>query len=218
MSAVERIELIRAGTPGMDMQGYPVLANVVRGDKVLTRGSVEAGNTFYRSGLDAPRVAGEMAWRSGERLIELSSSVEQMVDDEVGAGRRWRVSPQGELIGDGRYSEEDSKRIAAAAAGYENAALGGKLHVHGSLQQTRISADVLEHLTVPVSRITAGAEFGDETASELGMHFERALSSVSGLEVLAIRLPRTRMYAWTSAGAKPSSPVPGTCVPPGTWS
>ena len=70
-TAVERIELIRAGAPGIDMQGQTVLANVVRRREAQTRGTIEAGSAFYERGFHAPR-AGRRNSRRG--AIETWSS------------------------------------------------------------------------------------------------------------------------------------------------
>jgi outer membrane receptor protein involved in Fe transport len=186
-SNVERIELIRAGAPGMDMQGYAVLANVIRTDDLMTRGSLEAGNAFYERGLDAPRIAGDMARRSGERLIELSASFDQAIEDESGAGNRVRLSPQGELLRDGNEAEDEAEKVAAVAASYENAVFDGKLRLHGSLHQNRLRTDLREEVTFPAARSSVGNEFNDATSSELGMQFARDFASASELELLVIR-------------------------------
>ena len=73
-NAVSRVELIRPGAPGIDMQGHTVLANVVRMRGVKTRGSTELGSSFYDRDLSAPRIAGEFSRQSDERLLEVSAA------------------------------------------------------------------------------------------------------------------------------------------------
>ena len=175
-STVERIELIRAGAPGFDMGNHTVLANVVRAVDALTRGSVQLGDTVYARGFNAPGAAGELTHRNGDRLLELSGSISRTVDDEHGAGNRPRVSPQGEVLRDGDYSQDEGEKLAAAGGGYENTAFGGKLRLHGSLQRTRFRADILDTVTFPAVSTATVTEFDDETSAELGVHFERPLA------------------------------------------
>ena len=67
-AAVERIEVIRAGAPGIDMQGQTVLANVVRRREAQARGMIEAESAFYERGFRAPRLAGEISRRSAREI------------------------------------------------------------------------------------------------------------------------------------------------------
>src|SRR3546814_9939515 len=53
--AVERIELIHAGAPGIDMGGYAVLANVVRRSEASTAWAAEAGLSASTDGVIEPR-------------------------------------------------------------------------------------------------------------------------------------------------------------------
>jgi len=97
-TAVERIEVIRAGAPGIDMQGQTVLANVVRRREAQSRGLVEAESAFYERGFRAPRLAGEISHRTARDLFELSAVASETVDDEHGCGSRPRVAPDGALL------------------------------------------------------------------------------------------------------------------------
>lgn len=186
-TSVARIELIRAGTPGIDMQGHTVLANVVRERNARMRGSVEVGSAVYERDFQAPRVAGELAHRTADRLMEFSASAERTIDDEHGAGSRPRVSPQGQLLRDGEYSQDEGEQIAAAAGGYESAAFGGKLQLRGSLQRIRSHADIHDEATFPTTRSEFVREFERETSAEWGAYFERALSEPTRFELSAIQ-------------------------------
>jgi len=185
-SAVERIEVIRAGTPGIDMQGHSALANIVRSNAAQTRGSIEAGDAFYARGFDAPHVAGELAHRSGDRLLEFSGSASQTVDDEHGAGSRPRVSPAGETLRDGDYSQDEGEKILALGGGFEDRMFGGTLRLHGSAQRLRFRADILDAVTFPTIDTERVTEFNDETSAEFGATFERALSASTRFELAAI--------------------------------
>jgi outer membrane receptor protein involved in Fe transport len=185
-TAVERIEVIRAGAPGIDMQGQMVLANVVRRREAQTRGTLEAGSAFYERGLHAPRVAAELSRRGARDLIELSAAFYETVDDEHGFGKRPRVAADGSLLKDSIYAQDEGERVREAAGAYERAVGGGQLRVSASLQTEKFGADIAEHVIFPAAGGSTVREFEDERNSELGAHFERRLADGQQLELLAI--------------------------------
>ncbi len=122
--SVVRIELIRAGAPGVDMQGRTLIANVVRRcARTTTRGRLEASSAFHER-VVAPRLAGELTRRRGDRLLELSASAGRTVDDEKGEGPRLWTGPDGSLQRDASYREDKGARTAEAAAGHEREPAG----------------------------------------------------------------------------------------------
>lgn len=185
-AAVQQIELIRAGAPGIDMQGQTVLANVVRRHEAQTRGALEAESAFYERGFHAPRIAAEASRRGGEDLIELSAAAFETVDDEHGFGERPRVAPDGTPLRESIYAQDEGERVREAAAAYERALAGGRLRVSASLQRQKFGADIEERITYPSEDHSTVREFEDEHNSELGLHFERRLSGSRQIELLAI--------------------------------
>ncbi len=91
--SVLRIELIRGGAPGIDMQGLPVIANVVRvpGGEAAT--TLQALFKFYPDG----RVAGvgriEQSWRRGPLSIEGQLQVRSEMNNDNGDGGLVRLGP-----------------------------------------------------------------------------------------------------------------------------
>jgi outer membrane receptor protein involved in Fe transport len=185
-AAVERIELIRAGAPGIDMQGQTVLANVVRRREASTRGTIEAGSAFYERGFHAPRLAAEMSHRTDDQLLELSAAAYETVDDEHGFGSRPRVAADGTVLRSSVYSQDEGERVREATAAYERAAIGGQLRLSASVQAEKFGADIAEHVTFPDASSSTVREFEDERNSELGVHFERGLPRGRQLELFAI--------------------------------
>ena len=185
-AAVERIELVRAGAPGIDMQGQMVLANVVRRLEAQTRATIEAGSAFYERGLHAPRLAAEMSRRGDRDLIELSAAAFETVDDEHGFGKRPRVAADGSVLRDSIYAQVEGEKVREAAAAYERATMGGQLRLSVSLQAEKFGADIAEQVTFPDAAGSIVREFEDERNSELGVHLERPLANDRQLELLAL--------------------------------
>src|SRR3546814_7504238 len=72
------------------MQGYALLANVVRKQEARLSGRLEGEYAVFRHGYSSPRVAGTLSYRSGDRLIELQAARYRQIDDEHGFGSRNR--------------------------------------------------------------------------------------------------------------------------------
>ena len=185
-TAVERIELIRAGAPGIDMQGQATLANVVRRREAQIRGSVEAESAFYERGFRAPRLAGEISRRGARDLVEFSGAAYEVVDDEHGIGSRPRVSPDGTVLKESLYRQDEGEKIRELAGVYERQVTNGQLRLSASLKAEESGADISEHVTFPEVSTSTVREFGDEDGAEFGVQFERPLAGDRRLELLAI--------------------------------
>ena len=72
-SAVERIDVIRGGAPGIDMQGKSVLANVIRKKGASFRGLLAASNDLLARGRDtgAARAEASGGWGEDDRDLHV---------------------------------------------------------------------------------------------------------------------------------------------------
>lgn len=204
--AVVRIELIRPGAPGVDMQGRGLIANVVRVRETTTRGRLEASNAHHPDGVTAPRLAGELSRRRGDRLLELSASTGRTVDDEKGEGPRLWTRPDGTVQRDALYREDKGARVIEAAAGYERGVLGGKLRLDATAKDEKTRADIRETERRPDPSVETVVENEHVAEAELGGRFERGLSSRWSLEAQALRHgARTRAGDHAIEGAETST-------------
>lgn len=204
--SVLRIELIRAGAAGVDMQGRGLIANVVRVRETTTRGRLEASSGFHAGGVTVPRLAGEVSRRRGDRLLELSASVGRTVDDEKGQGPLVRTRPDGTLQRDAVYREDKGARAAETAIGYERQALGGKLRLDANLKDEKTRADILETERAPDPSVETVVEREHIAQTEFGGRFERPLSSRWTMEAQALRHAiRTRAEDQAVEGAETSA-------------
>src|SRR5690349_73644 len=96
---VERIDLIRGGAPGIDMQGRTVVANVIR-KKVDTFQQVFSarGFAFAQTGHTIPGWNYQATRRSGDHQFDLSLARGISYDDSVGYGWRYRWDANGTLL------------------------------------------------------------------------------------------------------------------------
>jgi hypothetical protein len=86
-SNVERIDVIRGGAPGIDMQGQTVVANVIRKKTDSTHIVVQADDQlFLNDHHTIPTVSVEYTKHSGDSIYEASISRDAGYDDAVGKG------------------------------------------------------------------------------------------------------------------------------------
>jgi hypothetical protein len=93
---VERIEVIRGGAPGIDMQGQSVVANVIRKTQDSTSIVVNSVTTFLGGGQWVPAGSVELHATSGDTSYELTlSRMAEVSDDAPGSGYRLVTPPGG---------------------------------------------------------------------------------------------------------------------------
>jgi outer membrane receptor protein involved in Fe transport len=188
-SAVDRIELIRAGAPGVDMQGHSLLANVVRARRARTAGALEAASTFY-DGFTAPRTAGEWTRETQAQRLEVSAAVYRQVGDEHGAGQQPRKTRAGALVEDSRYAQDERERLLELAGALEQRLPGGMLRANGSFARERSRAAALEAQVFPTNELESDLELERQRETELGVQYEH--TSPNGLQLEWLGLYRRK--------------------------
>jgi hypothetical protein len=83
---VERIELIRGGAPGIDMQGLTVIANVIRKKGSSTQWVLDATENIFQDGHAIPGLTLSFTEHDGDKTFEASASRYNGYDDSVGNG------------------------------------------------------------------------------------------------------------------------------------
>lgn len=183
--SVERIELLRPGAPGFDLQGRALIANVVRVREATTRGRIESGFDVHRR-TTAPSLSAEVSRRSGDRLAELSALIGREIEDDKGQGPRLRVSPTGVLLRDATYREDQAHHVAEATAGHERDLAGGRLRLDASIKSDHGRADILEIARFPAPTTEVVVERERVLEREIGGHYDHALGPRWTLETLAL--------------------------------
>ncbi|WP_024867573.1 TonB-dependent receptor plug domain-containing protein [Pseudoxanthomonas suwonensis] len=107
-ASVERIELLQAGTPGVDMGSHAVLANVVRHRQASTELALEAGLAASPDGWLAPQGELEYGRRWDGQALDLSLKREPELDDDSGHGR---IVEHDLASGQSRSSDWDTRTI-----------------------------------------------------------------------------------------------------------
>lgn len=184
--SVERIELIRSGA-GYDMQGYTLLANVVRSHTQSLSGRIEGTYANYRHGYDAPRLAGELRHVAGGHILDLSGAIYRDIDDEHGFGSRNRYAEDGNPVRLGVYGQPEGDNIREVLGSYQLPLAGGTARVNGLYKMKKMFANIGEEVTFPTHYDASGTERVNTESTEIGFHYDRAIGVRSQIELLALR-------------------------------
>ena len=85
-SDVERIEVIRGGAPGIDMQGLTIVANVIRKKGASTQWVLDATENIFQDGHTVPGLTLNFTEHDGDKTFEASAARYAGYDDSVGNG------------------------------------------------------------------------------------------------------------------------------------
>lgn len=83
---VERIDIVRGGAQGIDMQGQTIMANVVRKKESSTQWMFEASDNFFQDGHTVPGLNMTFTRHDGPKTLEFSATRYSGLDDSVGWG------------------------------------------------------------------------------------------------------------------------------------
>ncbi|WP_430425965.1 TonB-dependent receptor plug domain-containing protein [Phenylobacterium sp.] len=200
--SVERIEVIRGGAPGIDMQGQGVVANVVRKGGTSSDQALHLFSKTYASGFAGGFVRGELSWRGPGFSAEAQVSGRRDLGTDSGDGALRRVGPTGALIEGGDFDARIRDQSVTANAAGEYKRDGSLLRMNASAERQSIKRREIGALTT-----SAGAAFSETTRVgerdheyEIGGDYERKLSDTLSLRLLALaRTERTTIQA-SSAG------------------
>src|SRR5690606_34362569 len=123
--------LLRSSAAGYDMQGYALLANVVRKKGSRLSGRLEGEYANFRHGYDAPRIAGELNLRSGDRTLDLQGALYRVIDDEHGFGSRNCYAPDGSPLRLTDYRQAEGTSYKELSGAYSQPLAGGSFRASG---------------------------------------------------------------------------------------
>ena len=132
-ASVARIELIRGGAPGIDMQGRSVVANVTLIRTVTTERVIEANAYVYPDGYIGPVISARWAQREGDDQIEGAISAFSDRTDGTANGFRRRYDTAGILTQDAELALWDRIRNVRATGAVQRRLAGGLMRVNGLL-------------------------------------------------------------------------------------
>jgi len=204
-AGVARIELIRGGAPGIDMQGRSVVANVVLIRAVTTERVLESNIYVYPDGYIGPSLSARWSRRAGDEQTEAAISGFTDRTDGTSEGFRRRFDAAGNLIQDADLALWDRIRNLRATGAVQRRVGGGLLRVNGLLSWfgNENSQDLLIRSGPGVDSFND--QQSDEVNGELGGNWTRELGPRTGLELTGLQRWSTDDYTGVSESSGDSS-------------
>ncbi|GJJ03407.1 TonB-dependent receptor [Duganella rhizosphaerae] len=88
VAGVERIEVINGGAGGIDMQGYPSVANILLKQMDLVSATISASTYLTPDGIQQPSLDGNYSLKHGDKNINVTLASSRSPDMSQGQGRR----------------------------------------------------------------------------------------------------------------------------------
>jgi outer membrane receptor protein involved in Fe transport len=194
-SQVERIDIIRGGAPGIDMQGKTVLANIIRKQGPSFRGLAAVANNHIYDGRDALSVRLEASGDlGGGRKFELSARGGKGVDDGNGDGAGTRIfteNGQRRTVRTSIDSEGDVLQGIGAAV-FETPLAGGQVRLNGRVLKDKYKGEENALLLPPDTGLEQALDINKTLETEIGGRYTRNLGPNASLEAVGLRQDRDR--------------------------
>ena len=190
-SQVARVELIRGGAPGIDMQGKTVVANVVLTTGASIKGLAAVSNKAVYDGRNLPAARLEGSARFDGKTLEGSLVHGGFVDDGAGDGSRVRRDASGVPVRVGEVDSDGDGVQSQASGSYETPLYGGKLRINGRYNSERFS---FKQVDKSVAGTDTEKNFNDEYEREVGLRYTRDLGPRNSLEAVFLHQEEDEQY------------------------
>jgi hypothetical protein len=181
---VERIELIRGGAPGIDMQGQTVVANIIRKKADSTAIVADLEDNIFLDGHSVPNASLQYTHHSGDSTYEASITRYGNYDDSVGKGTHRLTDEQGgtTIV---QPAHDNGMGTGGALTGAATVPLfGGEFKANLALQDSPFHSAIFYQ---PPGVPQAIRDVSGNRNGELGLHWKGLLG---GLETEALLLQR----------------------------
>ncbi|WP_292051909.1 MULTISPECIES: TonB-dependent receptor plug domain-containing protein [unclassified Brevundimonas] len=172
-SQVERIELVRGGAPGIEMQGYALVVNVILKGTASTEHILSHNSFIYDGGKSLFGGGYQVTHRKGEYTYGLSLTDNIASSDSVGEGPYRRFGPDGTLLRDEAYTSAAYGGGSSIRGSFAGPLLGGTVNItarYGISDWVNNS----QQTAVNIARDNRYSREGDN--SEFGLTYTRSLS------------------------------------------
>ncbi|MBC9033156.1 TonB-dependent receptor [Sphingomonas sp. JC676] len=192
--SVARIELIRGGAPGIDMQGQTIVANVVLRPSATTEIALATETYLYDDGYVGPALRLQYSRREGDKQTELAAYATTDRSGGTAWGDRTRRDASGALVQSADLALWDRYRNASLRGVVQRSAGGGKLRVNGLIETTQLRTRQ-DIAILSGAGLDAHSEDDDRYLNgELGLNWTRALGPRTSLEITALQRAYRERY------------------------
>ncbi|WP_309092777.1 TonB-dependent receptor domain-containing protein, partial [Phenylobacterium sp.] len=184
---VERIDIIRGGAPGIDMQGKTVIANVVRKAGGGLTGLVAVAQNHTADGRTALAARAEAQGQFGPRTWELGFYGGKAIDDGYGKGEAVRQYADGRPTEVVDLEQEGDLLDWQGTGTFETPLAGGVARLNGRLSERKFKFDEDFRILSPAPALEESDETFHENDAELGVNYTRNLNARTAIELVGLR-------------------------------
>jgi hypothetical protein len=182
---VARIDLIRGGQTGIDMQGKAVVANVIRKSDRGLSGAASIGQFTTGDGYTDPQARVEGTWRGDGQRLDGSLSATKGHDGSNGNGQRRILGPDGQTLDTSVSRNAAPNWQYLATSAYERPWLGGRIRLNLTLEDQPYQLDASDNFRLAGPQRERMRQ--DLKDAEFGLHFNRDLAAGLSLEAFGLQ-------------------------------
>ena len=195
---VERIDVIRGGAPGIDMQGKTVIANVILKKGGGTRGLLAVSELHVDNGQDFGGLRAEASGAIGVRTWEAALSAGAGPDNGVDVGRSVLIHADGRPTDVATLDSHGFDNSISLKGAFETPLLGGKLRVNGLWDADKFKEPETDRFTAPTPDVQQFNFLQKNGDTEIGGRFSRNFGPATDLELVGLRGTKDRDVDSTS--------------------
>jgi outer membrane receptor protein involved in Fe transport len=184
---IERIDIIRGGAPGIDMQGKSVLANVVRKAGGGFRGLFAVANNHLSDGRNMHGMRLELSGGDGVHTWEALARYGYGNDDGGEFGPRVVFRPDGTVISRADHKAEADGVQQILSGAYSQPLFGGRISVNARAFWDNWKSEDTDQYTFPTREVANSTDPYDDFKTELGGRFDRSFGAKTKLEIIGLR-------------------------------
>jgi len=204
-SKVERIDVIRGGAPGIDMQGKTVIANVIRKKDSSVRGLVAVANEHINDGRNLGGIRIEASGGlPGGRTWELATHPGAGADDGEGPGHNRIFFADGRPPFIANLTAKGTDLQGVGTAAFETPLAGGRLRINGRFNQDKFREPETDIVISPGPDLEHFGYVQRTTDTEAGGRYSRNFGPATSVELVALHTTRHRSVDSNTFDANPS--------------
>jgi hypothetical protein len=197
VGAVERIEVINGGANGIDMQGFPTVANLLLKEMDLVSASTTASTIMMADGTLEPSLENNYSLKRGDKSINVALAWRRSPDTGQGEGHRTTVygnaTPTADVALEGAGMSENK----SAKLNYSQALLGGQINYNAAYNPSAYQSKM---------RLDAATQFwnGNDNEShtlEQGITYTRDLANGASMDLKALYRSGENNADWSETKA-----------------
>jgi outer membrane receptor protein involved in Fe transport len=192
---VARIDVIRGGAPGIDMQGKTVIANVITKGGGGFRAVIHYASDRSTDGRAYNTLRVEGSGQIGQRSLEGGLTVSGFIDDGLGDGPLTRTAGDGVRLLAGHIHGQGWGTQSVLTGATEAPLAGGRLRINGRALAQTYNSDELDSIRLPDTHSEHDHQDDNKWQSELGGRYNHGFGTRTNVEFVALRQDAHEEYA-----------------------